>query len=118
MNSSAMQSSELNDVFELVRPYLIAIARRDLPPYSILGLTESDMVQEALLAAHAHWTQYRGSSFEDLLRWLRAILRHQIYHHRRKNREITNCECDLELAHTSDAEAPEMQLEKEDDSLQ
>jgi RNA polymerase sigma-70 factor, ECF subfamily len=74
--------------FELFRPYLLALAKQEMPPFLLKGCSGSDLVQETYLAAQAQWKRFRGASPNELLRWLRAILRFQIFHLRRAAREI------------------------------
>jgi RNA polymerase sigma-70 factor (ECF subfamily) len=38
----------------------------------------SDLVQETLLYAHAHWDQFRGKSEAELVKWLQEILAHTV----------------------------------------
>jgi RNA polymerase sigma-70 factor, ECF subfamily len=74
--------------FELFRPYLLALAKQEMPPFLLKGCSGSDLVQETYLAAQAQWKRFRGASPNELLRWLRAILRFQIFHLRQAVREI------------------------------
>jgi RNA polymerase sigma-70 factor, ECF subfamily len=81
-------STSFTERFELFRPYLLALARQEMPPFLLLGSSGSDLVQETYLAAQMQWNQFRGSSADQILRWLRAILRFQIFHLRQAAREF------------------------------
>jgi RNA polymerase sigma-70 factor (ECF subfamily) len=68
------------------RPYLLAIAQRELDPDLQARGGASDLVQETLLKACQHFDQFRGSTPGELRAWLREILLHCladfIRHHR------------------------------------
>jgi RNA polymerase sigma-70 factor (ECF subfamily) len=59
---------------ERCRPYLRALARLHLDERLRSKLDPSDVVQQALLQAHANRNQFRGDSDEELRAWLRRIL--------------------------------------------
>jgi RNA polymerase sigma-70 factor (ECF subfamily) len=54
--------------------YLRLLARLQLDPRLQAKLDASDIMQQALLQAHAHREQFRGQSDAELLGWLRTIL--------------------------------------------
>jgi RNA polymerase sigma-70 factor (ECF subfamily) len=56
------------------RDYCKLLARLQLSPRLQTKLDASDIVQQALLQAHASQTQFRGQSEAEWLGWLRAIL--------------------------------------------
>src|SRR4051794_40177094 len=59
---------------ERCRPYLRVLARLHLDGRLRSKLDPSDVVQQALLQAHAHLQQFRGASDGELRAWLRRIL--------------------------------------------
>jgi RNA polymerase sigma-70 factor (ECF subfamily) len=56
------------------RDYLRVLARLQLEARLRGKLDASDLVQQTLLQAHAHRTQFRGATEAEWLGWLRAIL--------------------------------------------
>jgi RNA polymerase sigma-70 factor (ECF subfamily) len=56
------------------RDYVRMLARLQLDPRLQGKMDASDLVQQTLLAAHAHRDQFRGSSEQEWLAWLRTIL--------------------------------------------
>jgi RNA polymerase sigma-70 factor (ECF subfamily) len=56
------------------RDYLRLLARLQLSPRLQAKLDASDVVQQAILQAHAGRAQFRGQSEGEWLAWLRAIL--------------------------------------------
>jgi RNA polymerase sigma-70 factor, ECF subfamily len=63
---------------ERCRDYLLLLARLQLDPGLRGVLDPSDVVQQALLKAHAKRDQFRGGSEGELLAWLRTILAHHL----------------------------------------
>jgi RNA polymerase sigma-70 factor (ECF subfamily) len=60
------------------RDYLLAIARAELDGDLRCKAGPSDLVQETFLEAQRDFSQFPGESRDDLLRWLREILRHNL----------------------------------------
>ncbi|WP_315854073.1 sigma-70 family RNA polymerase sigma factor [Gemmata palustris] len=56
------------------RDYLLVLARLHLGARLRAKLDASDIVQQTILQAHTHKTQFRGSSEAEWLGWLRVIL--------------------------------------------
>ena len=63
---------------EAYRDYLKLLARLQLSPRMRTKLDASDVVQQALLEAHASRAQFRGQSEGEWLGWLRVILAHAL----------------------------------------
>ncbi len=59
---------------ERCRPYLRVLARLHLDGRLRSKFDPSDVVQQALLQAHANLGQFRGASDGELRAWLRRIL--------------------------------------------
>ncbi|HEY6565797.1 MAG TPA: sigma-70 family RNA polymerase sigma factor [Pirellulaceae bacterium] len=66
------------------RDYLLLIANQDLDQELQAKLGASDFVQQTMLAAHEHFPQFRGGSWEELKGWLRQILRNDLNRARRR----------------------------------
>jgi RNA polymerase sigma-70 factor (ECF subfamily) len=60
------------------RNYLLLIANRELPAELGGKVGPSDVVQETLLKAQGTFGQFRGTGRDELLGWLRQILRNQV----------------------------------------
>lgn len=56
------------------RPYLLLLAKSGVDGRVRRHLDASDVVQEALLKAHAHLHEFRGTTKGELAAWLRQIL--------------------------------------------
>ena len=65
---------------ESYRDYLLMLARSRIGPRppGPGAIDPSDVVQQALLKAHANLGGFRGGSREEMAAWLRVILEHQI----------------------------------------
>lgn len=90
---SLVRNVALTNQFEQFRPYLLAIARREFASQLGDGCCGADLVQETFLAAFQKEQQFRGTSPDELLAWLRAILRYKIFRHRRKRRQLLQLTC-------------------------
>ncbi len=66
---------------ERYRSFLIYLARRSLPELGPAAhkVSSSDIVQDVLLRAYEALPQFRGTTREELLAWLRKILENQLY---------------------------------------
>lgn len=86
-------------LLEYYRPYLIVLAKRYLDTRVRGRVDESDIVQITFLEAQRDFKSFRGSQIDELLAWLRHILRNNVStaHHnhlyaqkRAAGREVTN----------------------------
>src|SRR5262249_37062380 len=59
---------------EAYRDYLLLLARLQMDARLQGKFDPSDVVQQTLLKAHAHWGQFRGTSDGARAAWLRTIL--------------------------------------------
>ena len=67
-------SRPLGDLLQLYRNYLTVLATTQLDRRLRRRMSPSDLVQEAMLAAHRDFQSFRGVSEPELLCWLRQIL--------------------------------------------
>jgi RNA polymerase sigma-70 factor, ECF subfamily len=87
-------------LLELYRNYLTILATTHFHRRLNRRLNPSDLVQEAMLAAHRDFDQFRGSSEREFLAWLRQILIHCLHraievHVKAKKRDL-RCEVSIE----------------------
>lgn len=66
--------ASFNELMESCRNYLLLIANQELDPRLHPKMGPSDVVQSAMLAAHENWEQFRGTSREEFLAWIRQIV--------------------------------------------
>lgn len=65
-------------LFESFRNHLLFLAKQELPPGLRGKLGASDLVQETAFDAQSDFRSFRGSTPEECLAWLRAILKHNV----------------------------------------
>ena len=70
----------LGPLLEVYRNYLTLLASAQLNDRLRRRMNPSDLVQEAMLAAHRDFAQFRGGSEREFVAWLRQILIHCLYH--------------------------------------
>jgi RNA polymerase sigma-70 factor (ECF subfamily) len=68
----------LGDLLEVYRAYLTVLAKRDLNDRIKCRIDENDIVQVTFLEAQRDFKQFRGTTLEELLAWLRNILRNNV----------------------------------------
>jgi RNA polymerase sigma-70 factor (ECF subfamily) len=69
---------ELGLLLELYRPYLLAVAARELDPKLSGKAGASDLVQDTFVIAHRRFAEFRGETPPEFQAWLRMILIHVI----------------------------------------
>ena len=88
-------------LLQAYRGYLRLLARLQLDTDFVRRFDASDVVQETLLQAHLHFSQFRGQSERELVAWLRRILATQlatlVRHHAGTQRRGLQRERDLQL---------------------
>lgn len=75
-------------LLERCRPYLLRAANEQLDADLRAKLGASDLVQQSVIEAQRDFAGFRGTTGEDLLAWLRGILRHNLADARRRYRDI------------------------------
>lgn len=83
---AAVEGDELSreQLIETCRAYLLAIVEKNLDDPLRAKIGCSDIVQEACIKAHAVFGQFRGTSYAELLAWLRRSLVNDLVDIRRK----------------------------------
>src|SRR5262245_45656496 len=69
------QRRSLGTLLELYRQHLQVFARSQLKGRLCARVDPSDLVQETFLQATSHFDDFRGGTEQELLSWLRTILR-------------------------------------------
>lgn len=64
----------LGTLLQQYRNYLAILAATQIERRLQPRVSPSDVVQETMLRAHEHFSQFRGSTEQELLAWLRQIL--------------------------------------------
>lgn len=72
------QADAFGRLFETFRQHLLFLAKQELPPGLRGKLGASDLVQETAFDAQSDFRAFRGSTPEECLAWLRAILRNNL----------------------------------------
>ena len=79
-NARAGDREALGQLLQWYGNYLNILASTQLDRRLRRRLNSSDIVQEAMLAAHKGFGDFRGTSQGELLCWLRTILIHTLHH--------------------------------------
>jgi RNA polymerase sigma-70 factor (ECF subfamily) len=80
------------------RPYLLAVAGQQLPADVQGKVGPDDLVQETFLKAHRNFGRFHGRSEDELLAWLRQILRNTLANVVRRYRGTARREVGREVA--------------------
>jgi RNA polymerase sigma-70 factor, ECF subfamily len=94
------QAASLGQLLQLYRSYLTILATTQFDRRLRRRLSPSDLVQEAMLAAHRDFGQFNGQSERQFLAWLRQILINCLHHaieaHLKTKRRDVRCEVSIE----------------------
>jgi RNA polymerase sigma-70 factor, ECF subfamily len=74
------EKEPLGQLLELYRNYLTILATTQLDRKLRQRMSPSDLVQEAMLAAHCDFVKFRGTTEREFLVWLRQILINCLHH--------------------------------------
>jgi RNA polymerase sigma-70 factor (ECF subfamily) len=85
--AQAGSAAALGRLLEACRAYLLLVANQDLSPELQAKGGASDLVQDTFLEAHNDFPRFHGHTHQDLLNWLRGILRHNLADFRRRYRD-------------------------------
>lgn len=86
----------LGELIQDCRAYLLLVANRELDQDLRAKLGGSDLVQETLLTAQHAFDQFEGENRDELIAWLRAILKNDIKGARRQYKGIQKRTVDRE----------------------
>jgi len=99
------ETGALGQLLQAYRNYLIVLATMQLDGRLRRRLNPSDLVQDALLAAHRDFHQFRGCSSGEFSAWMRKILIHCLHHavetHIRAKARDIRCEISLDYVQTA-----------------
>jgi RNA polymerase sigma-70 factor (ECF subfamily) len=68
----------LGHLLDICRRYLLLVAQQELSPIVSAKVAPSDIVQDTLMEAGRDFLDFRGATEEELLGWLRRILRNNV----------------------------------------
>jgi RNA polymerase sigma-70 factor (ECF subfamily) len=91
--------SSLGHVLGESRKYLLMVANRSLGPELRVKLAASDLVQDTFVEAQRDFGQFKGTTEEELLQWLTAILAHRLSNQVRHWRTCQKRSIDREVPH-------------------
>jgi RNA polymerase sigma-70 factor (ECF subfamily) len=74
------EPDQLGPLLQLYRNYLTILAGTQLHERLRRRVSPSDVVQEAMLAAHRDFVKFRGCTEQEFLCWLRQVLINTIHH--------------------------------------
>jgi RNA polymerase sigma-70 factor (ECF subfamily) len=87
----------LGEALEACRAYLLKIADHDLDPALRPKGGASDLVQQTFLEAQRDFSRFTGASEEELLAWLRQLLRNNLANFARDYRQTGKRRIDREV---------------------
>ena len=87
----------LGRLLEMCRHYLLLVANRELDAGLRAKIAPSDIVQDTMMEAGRDYLRFHGATEEELLGWLRQILRHNVANVHR-HFETAKREVDREIA--------------------
>jgi RNA polymerase sigma-70 factor, ECF subfamily len=94
------QREALGTLLQSYRNYLMILATTQLDRRLRRRMNPSDLVQDAMLAAHRDFPKFRGGSERELLAWLRQILINCLHHaiemHLKAKRRDVRCEVPID----------------------
>jgi RNA polymerase sigma-70 factor (ECF subfamily) len=71
---------QLGQLLQLYRNYLTLLATTQIDRKLRVRVSPSDLVQEAMLAAHRDFEKFRGTTEREFLAWLRQVLINCLHH--------------------------------------
>lgn len=118
--AKAGNGAGLGQLLELYRGYLGLLARLQVNRRLQARVDASDLVQETFLKAHRHFGQFRGTTEEELVVWLRQILAttlaNLVRHHYGTQRRDLRLERELAAELDQSSQALDQRLEAQGSS--
>ena len=116
----------LGRLLDICRHYLLLVANQELAPALWAKTAPSDIVQESLMEAGHTFPRFHGGTEDQLLAWLRGILRNNVANVRRHfetekrqvSREIPLAETPLDEMPPDQAESPSRQAQAHEQEIQ
>jgi|RhiMethySRZTD1v2_1073278.scaffolds.fasta_scaffold283377_2 RNA polymerase sigma-70 factor (ECF subfamily) len=93
----AGSADALGTALDACRAYLLIVAERELHPAVRAKGGASDLVQQTFLEAHRDFGRFHGDSQEELLAWLRQVLRNNLANFTRQHLQTKKRQADLEV---------------------
>jgi len=93
----AGSADALGTALQACRAYLLIVAERELHPAVRAKGGASDLVQQTFLEAHRDFGRFHGNSQEELLAWLRQVLRNNLANFTRQHLQTKKRQADLEV---------------------
>lgn len=87
---AAARKQLIDEMLTACRSYLMVVANAELARDVAAKVAPSDIVQETLLEAHVDVDRFRGETRDELLAWLRQILRHNLLNVSRRYRDTAS----------------------------
>ena len=97
-NARAGDDQATGELLEHARDYLLLIANQDMDRDLQRKLGPSDLVQESMIHAQQNFERFNGETRQELLTWLRGILKNDSRHWRRHYKGVQKRGGEHELA--------------------
>ena len=85
------------EILDACRSYLLIVANAELSRDVAAKVSPSDIVQETLMEAHQAFDRFHGQTREEMLAWLRQILRNNLLNAARRYRQTASRQVALEV---------------------
>jgi RNA polymerase sigma-70 factor (ECF subfamily) len=86
----SVTDASFGEILNACRSYLLVVARAELSRDLAGKVSPSDVVQETLIEAHLAFQKFEGRTREELLAWLRQILRNNLLNAMRRYRQTAS----------------------------
>lgn len=97
VSTGGLSLTQLREMLEAERNYLLAIATQELGMHLTAKGGESDLVQDTYLNATRDLRHFSGRTPDELRSWLRSILKHSLLNFRRRYLDTAKREADREV---------------------